>query len=289
MSAKSEVQELINSCLVEAQLYRKICGHEVAFNVIATLLGTEASFDMHCTECDAPSTFRTVPMQEEINRARMARHLTPGATHPFAHYTDFCVHASCARDPSHTARYHFLHKWGLGIEKIGQHPSLADIAGTEAASVKGALGNDRAHELNKAIGLAAHGVGVGSYIYLRRIFESLVEEAHQKASKDASWDEDAYNRSRMAEKIQLLASHLPDFLVETPQLYGILSKHIHELSEQECLDNFPLMKEAIMIIAHDRQRAMEAAAHRARTAKLIAATGATTAAKKGTLGNADAK
>ncbi len=289
MPTQREVQELIRVCLVEAPLYRLICEQDLAHQVIATLLSADESFDMHCTECDAQSTFRTVPTSENVNRAKAAKTLPAHIMHPFANETDFCVHASCARDPLHTARFHFLYTSGSGIEKIGQHPSLADIAGPEAASLKGALGKDRAHELNKAIGLAAHGVGVGSYIYLRRIFESLVEEAHQTASKDASWDEEAYMRSRMAEKIQLLASYLPDFLVETPQLYGILSKHIHELSEQECLDNFPLMKEAIIIIAHDRQRAMEAAAHRANIAKLIAAAGVTTAAKKGTLGSADAK
>lgn len=46
----------------------------------------------------------------------------------------------------------------------------------------------------------------------------------------------------------MLAHRLPEFLVENKSMYGILSKGIHELSEQECLEAFPIVKLGIEII-----------------------------------------
>jgi len=54
-------------------------------------------------------------------------------------------------------------------------------------------------------------------------------------------------------------------LVEHRALYGILSKGIHELSEEECLKIFPAVKVGIELIldtkieALERQRKIEAA------------------------------
>jgi hypothetical protein len=107
-------------------------------------------------------------------------------------------------------------------------------------------------ELVRAIGLASHDVGIGSFVYLRRIFEALVEEAHDLAMKDPSWNEDDYGRSRMAEKIDLLKNYLPDFLVQNRQIYSLLSKGLHELSEEECLSHFKTVKIGIELILDER-------------------------------------
>lgn len=52
----------------------------------------------------------------------------------------------------------------------------------------------------------------------------------------------------MDEKIEILSEFLPDFLVEHKHLYGILSKGVHELSEEECLENFDIVKTGIELI-----------------------------------------
>jgi hypothetical protein len=120
-------------------------------------------------------------------------------------------------------------------------------------------------ELNKAIGLAAHGVGVGSFVYLRRIFENLVDAAYQIAKNDDGWNDEAYHQGRMAERIQLLAGHLPDFLVENHVMYKILSQGLHELTENDCLEAFPVLKMGIELVLDEklaaaaRQRKLEQA------------------------------
>ena len=66
-------------------------------------------------------------------------------------------------------------KGSLRIEKIGQFPSLADFHLYKLKKYKNSiLPKEKAKEFSKAIGLAAHGIGIGSFVYLRRIFEYLI-------------------------------------------------------------------------------------------------------------------
>jgi len=115
-------------------------------------------------------------------------------------------------------------------------------------------------EIIRATGLNAHGIGVGAYVYLRRVFEFLVEKAHKSAANDGGWDESQYAVSRMDEKISLLRSHLPRFLVENKAMYSLLSKGIHELSENECLKHFDPLYTGIelildeLLVQHEREQ-----------------------------------
>ena len=49
----------------------------------------------------------------------------------------------------------------------------------------------------------------------------------------------------MVERIKMLQGYLPDVLIKNTTIYGILSKGIHELSEEECREYFPVVKECI--------------------------------------------
>lgn len=265
-----EAEAKVEEWLVRTPLYEELTNDAVEqLNALRALADRERPFDMYCVHCKGPSTF--VPsVQDNIPSAdRVTAFLREGLANPLFDVKQFQVVAVCARVSEHVARFVFLHRKGASLQKIGQYPSLADLSIPETSQFVKVLGQDRVRELNKAIGLAAHGVGVGSYIYLRRIFESLVEEAHGEARKDTGWDEEAYQRLRVSERIPILKAHLPAFLVEHPQLYGILSRHIHELSEDECRRNFDAMKEAILIIARDKLKAHDEMEHRKHTAKLL--------------------
>lgn len=61
----------------------------------------------------------------------------------------------------------------------------------------------------------------------------------------------------MKEKVEMLKSGLPSFIVEHPQLYGILSLGVHELTEGDCLKNFEALKSAILVIAEERMHEIQ--------------------------------
>lgn len=144
------------------------------------------------------------------------------------------------------------------ISKVGQYPSVADFHIGKVHKYDKVLPKERMREFTKAIGLAANGVGIGSFVYLRRIFEHLVFEALEVAKKDKTeFDETVFISSRMNERIQMLSGYLPDFLVENHTIYGILSKGIHELSEDVCNKHFSILRESIEMILDEKLEAYQ--------------------------------
>ena len=134
--------------------------------------------------------------------------------------------------------------------KVGQYPSVADIHIGQVKQYDKVLEKPILREFTKAIGLAANGVGIGSFVYLRRIFENLIYEVLEEA-KDVI-DIEAFKTQRMDEKIDTLKNYLPPFIVENKQIYGILSKGIHELEEEVCLAYFDCMRNSIELILNER-------------------------------------
>lgn len=190
----------------------------------------------------------------------------------------FIVDFACTRNDAHQLAF-FFSIIGRTIEKVGQVPSLADLQDFTVRKYKPVLGNEKYRELTKGIGLFAHGIGIGSFVYLRRIFEDLIERAHLVAQTDAGWDEGAYQQARMDDKIKLLRLHLPDFLYNNRAIYSILSVGIHSLSEDDCKKHFPIVKVGIELILdelladHERKLKIEAA-----TKALVSAKGEITKA-----------
>lgn len=135
------------------------------------------------------------------------------------------------------------------MRKIGQYPSVADLTFPELSVYDKVLAEEDRKEFGRAIGLYASGIGAGSYVYLRRIFERLLMQAKSKAG--AAVNSDEFNRARVEGKITMLNAYLPAALTSNPILYGILSKGIHELSEGECIAYFPVVKECIYMILNE--------------------------------------
>ncbi len=182
---------------------------------------------------------------------------TPPPSEYYASNRFFVVSFHCTREPSHLIRYCFVVQDST-VTKIGQYPSIADLENAHLQKYREVLSKEKYRELNRAVGLTTHGVGIGAFVYLRRIFEDLLEEARVSASSAASWDNNKFTSSHIDEKILLLKDHLPQFLVENRKLYAILSLGIHELTEAECLKYFSVVKLAIELILDEKLRQKEA-------------------------------
>ena len=222
---------------ITAPLYEKVTVAAENDDAGYSVIYYTGPLDTYCPECGSHSIFRRWIQGKPTYDAAWREHERAN------------VELTCSRNGDHKLLFLLkIDKVKRTIQKIGQYPSIADLNMHDVKKYSGALDKDTFRELTKAIGLAAHGVGVGSFIYLRRIFEGLVESAHEAAKSDEGWVEEEYEKARMGEKIQLLHRHLPSFLVENRAIYGILSKGVHELSEAECLDAFPAVKVGIEII-----------------------------------------
>ena len=144
-------------------------------------------------------------------------------------------------------------KYCLIFEKVGQEPSMADLQLSDIKKYSKVLSKERFNDFSLALGLFASGVGCGSLLYLRRIFESIVETIQEKCSKNKDWNAEEYCSKRFNEKISYLEQFgehiIPDELTDIKsKIYGLLSKGVHELSEQEAKELFPYLKYSIELI-----------------------------------------
>lgn len=156
------------------------------------------------------------------------------------------------------------HKWCM---KVGQHPSLVDIQfGPISKKYSKVLDNESLFLFKRAVGLAAHGTGAGSFVYLRRIFEKLIRDTYSEHQDALTVTAEDFKGLHMTEKVDALKVFLPPQVVKMKPLYGVLSKGVHELSEEECLAYFGTMKLSIELILdakieteakHAKDRAVE--------------------------------
>jgi hypothetical protein len=152
----------------------------------------------------------------------------------------------CTMSEDHHLDYIVLTTNNNRFCKIGQFPSIADLTFPELDIYKKVMSSVDRKEFGRAIGLYASGIGAGSYVYLRRIFERMLMSARRNA--DDAIDENMFNQARVDEKIIMMKDYLPNMLTSNSTLYGILSKGIHELTEDECLAYFPVVKDCIFMI-----------------------------------------
>lgn len=203
-------------------------------------LSFSGTIDAYCIWCDKESVFDT---QEHLYSAYWEWKKETGFRKNMY---------QCSRNSNHQYFIYYLKTTG-NLLKIGQWPSVADFQIPQAEKYRKILGEEEYKEFTRGIGLSAHGVGIGSFVYLRRVFENLIEEAHASAqAENKEFSNADYVRARMDDKIQMVKDYLPDFLVENRTLYSILSKGIHDLSEDECLQYFETMKIGIEQILDEK-------------------------------------
>lgn len=249
--------------LLNFSLYEGMDINDGNLDFISTLLSDEKSnqIDCYCVECKKDSTFRK-QFKEPINDGKaivysslpvkgnssdsLNNELLSLEIQGFHQLKYFCQ-----RNLKHEYVFNFKVA-EQKITKIGQYPSMADIELHGIEKYRKILSKEY-RDFSKAIGLNSHGIGIGSFVYLRRIFENLIEETRTYALESgSSFDNESFQKSRMDEKIKLLDNHLPDILVQNRQIYSILSKGIHELTEEECKEMFPNVKLAIELILDEK-------------------------------------
>lgn len=241
---------------LNAPLYQRFKGGIEAIKAVYHFGGT---MDAFCRQCGKDSVYVRDPDEHYLIR--------PNSDPPIGRNDIHVVTMVCPRNHSHKLRFVF-HGNAFGITKIGQYPAFAELHSGRFNRYRSVLGAKHS-ELVKAVGLVSHDAAIGGFLYLRRIFEHLVAEAHQVACKEAEWDEPKYRQSRMDDKVMLLGRHLPSKLAELKPMYGILSKGIHELTEEDCRLSFPVVLAGTEMILQSMIRDREQAKQDAETRKAV--------------------
>ncbi|RYD91400.1 MAG: hypothetical protein EOP50_14370 [Sphingobacteriales bacterium] len=222
--------------LLELPLYAEVDRAASVPHLVQALRQATFQIDAHCIYCKrevpfvAQRTNRTTV--EAAKQSAIAMKAFGGE--PDIRPTFFNLTMICQRK-QHKYSYEFFSTPSV-LVKVGQYPSMEDVAGADIEKYRRILGPDFS-EMRKAGGLISHGIGIGAFVYLRRIFERLIEAA--RAEVDPNGDnKDVFYRLRMADKIAALSSVLPASVVDFKDAYGILSKGLHELTEADCKSTF---------------------------------------------------
>ena len=206
---------------------------------------TEIKFNIYCQGCQDYRIYKYAD-KAIITENWIKNNAGFKMFHDGIRYHEF----QCSLNDKH--RLNFTYKVGKDfIIKIGQFPSTADLEIIPKDYSK-ILDNDKVFEYKRAIGLKAFGVGIGSFVYLRRIIEYLIAQAHKKAIESPSWNESEYKDEDTKGKIKMLKNFLPNFLIDNKKIYSILSKGIHELEESACNMYFDVLKNSIEMILDEQ-------------------------------------
>ena len=217
---------------------------------------TRNTIDCYCVQCETNRVFefadckvyKKTGMVMNIFDDPNVRSKKPKKEEIFKTYLNrrYVLTYCCTRDRQHSILFDLIVTDDKVI-KIGQFPSVADLVVPEIAKYRSILGKQY-RELSKSVGLFAHGIGIGSFVYLRRIIESLVFDKFDQTKDKLGMSKEDFLHQKFDAKIETLKDYLPPILVENKNVYGIVSKGIHELSEDECIAMFPCVKAGIELI-----------------------------------------
>lgn len=249
---EQECREVLIGLLLDKGLYHTIDTEtEVGEQVLIDLReASKTSFDTYCVGCRQDATFR-IQTQDVATRSiggPYARRVIPP--------TLFAARAVCQRN-FHVYTYIFSvsSKW---LTKIGQYPSLADISFGELRTIDKSLDDLDRRELGTALGLFAHGTSLGAFVYLRRVFERMIQRAHERQSA-AGHPIEGFDGMRMDERIAALKDELPEKVVKNSAVFSVLSVGLHELTEEQCAQYFSVLKAVLFQMLEQEEHKRKAA------------------------------
>ena len=259
--------------LINAGLYEEKEINEGNIDELADLIAGDVRISCHCNKCEEKRVFSMKPIvfytmydgewtEENVSKEIRQHQLLLALKEdnlPWENKWEwknkkidevtrvlifkFC----CAMEESHHLDFVVLTN-NHSLIKVGQYPSVADLTFPELKNYAKVLDRQDMKEMRRAIGLHAQGIGVGSYVYIRRILERLIERAQTKAIEDGKYKEEDFKGKKVVDRIKVLKDYLPEMLVSNNVLYGIISRGIHELSEESCIEYFPVIQECIFMI-----------------------------------------
>ena len=233
--------------LTEAVLYKKYNKDEISGNVITS----NEPIDLFCSKCGALSTFSRIHPHYYGTPATPTNRVVEAKPKPVdkVETIDF----ACARNKDHVV-YFIIRVEENSVFKIGEYPSGADRYFSEFAKYQKEL-EGYTSELRTAVQLHTHGFGVGSFVYLRRVFEKVINYvAIRKHGDDPKWSFEKWRSEKIDDRIKQLKDDLPEFLSSNPKLYSVLSKGVHQWDDGECLEYFEIVKAGIEEILDDKIR-----------------------------------
>lgn len=145
------------------------------------------------------------------------------------------------------------------VTKIAQYPSLYDVSRDELKKYQknGLIDKESFAEIYKAEICASENYYVASYTYMRRVYENMLLNVFLQNSEEIGVTEEEYRKLRTDEKMEKIKSFLAiDEEIYKP-LYSLLSAGIHSLPEEDCCQDYSLLKSILLDILEEQKAKRE--------------------------------
>lgn len=236
-----------------------------ATSQFAQLTKYEADYDWYCPGCKMQTPWRTEVSSATMNRtkgysgiSRLLNRCRRDESHYEIIYLDFTERNDILALSDEPAI----------LRKIGQMPSLAEFHSNDVAEFEKVTTRAQRSDYLKSVQAFTQGFSAGACTYLRRVVEGIMNEERDAEMKEkgvTEWTD--YERADVKGRMKLLGDRLPEFLVENPMLYKVLSHGIHSLSEEDCAALYPKLRDAIHLLFDDRLERYRKAKHREKLAR----------------------
>ncbi len=154
--------------------------------------------------------------------------------------------------------YSFLYKDG-SVMKLAQYPSLYDVSRDELKKYhkNDLIEKESFDEIYKAEVCASENYYVASYTYMRRVYENMLLKVFTQNIEEIGITEEEYRKLRSDEKMERIKPFLAiDEEIYKP-LYALLSVGIHSLSEEECCEDYSLLKSILLDVLAEQKAKKE--------------------------------
>ena len=212
------------------------------------------SLDLSCPKCKVDKTFIFV-RSEELNSLGTLEY-SNGKTNITAGRIKVLIY-EC---PSCGERLLFLLYFdGTCIVKIAQYPSLYDVSRDELKKYQknGLLEDDSFSQLYKAELCASSSYYIAAYTYMRRVYETMLLSVFDQNKDEIGLTEDDFRKLHSDKKLEAIKDYLAiDDEIYLP-LYGLLSAGIHAMTEEQCCEDYNVLKPILLDILAEQKAKKE--------------------------------
>ena len=161
---------------------------------------------------------------------------------------------------------------GSSIIKLAQYPSLYDVSRDELKKYQKnkLIDKDSFREIYKAETCASSGYYVAAYTYMRRVYETMLMSVFTDNQEAIGLSEDEFRKLHSDKKLEAIKDYLAiDDEIYLP-LYGLLSAGIHAMSEEQCCEDYVVLKPILLEILAEQKAKQEKADKRKELKELFA-------------------
>ena len=226
------------------------------------------SLDLHCPVCKADKTFIR---QNQYSMGWLGEF----ETYAINNFTRTCKNLIYLLYECPTCKqklYYALLRNNNAVVKLAQYPSLFDVSRDELKKYQknGLIDNESFSQLYKAELCASSSYYVAAYTYMRRVYETMLMSVFEQNQEDIGITEEDFRRLHSDKKLEAIKDYLAiDDEIYLP-LYGLLSAGIHAMTEEQCCEDYTVLKPILLDILAEQKAKKEKAAKRKELKELFA-------------------